>query len=182
VCLVAGSEFRTHVTTTLEDDAVQRLLDDADAAVIAYAGELGTTTEIMSGGGSRIVTSRPIFSVTSVTEREDSTSALTLTSGDWDTLSPFVLVRRRDGTNPSWHFRGPVRVVYDPVDDTAQRIAAIIALVKFDITHSPGLVRQEIEGWSETYRIIGDLGNAYTSAREDILASLRSSYGGMWVA
>lgn len=179
--LLTVAQFREHVTTTLGDDAVQRLLDDAEAAVVAYAGEVGAATEIVTGGNAHIVTNRPISGVTSILERYGIASSLTLASNDWEKVSAFTIYRRRDGTNQASYFRGPVRIAYTPVDDSASRIAVIIALVKFEMTHSPGLVRQEIEGWSETYRIIGDLGNAYTAAREDILASLRSSYGGMWV-
>jgi hypothetical protein len=56
--LLTVDQFREHVETSLVDDAIQRLLDDAEAEIIRYAGDLGSITELIDGGSSRLVLSR----------------------------------------------------------------------------------------------------------------------------
>jgi hypothetical protein len=163
---------------TLNDEALGRLLDSAREAVEDRVGPTGDVTERFNprgrgypyGRGYLLRLSRRALGVVSVTEADTE-----LDPEDY-LLQPSGRILERVDT---WWSR-PVVVTYTPVPDLALRETAMIALVKLDISHSPGLVRQEIEGWSETYRIAGDLGNTYTQAREDILASLRGPLMGVW--
>lgn len=161
---------------TLADEALGRLLDSAREAVEERVGPVGDVTErFVRIRGPLIRLSRRALAIVSLTEGRTPTM---LTVSDDYMLHPSGRVIERVG---SWYYWSPpVVVAYTPVPDLAVRETAMIALVKLDISHSPGLVRQEIEGWSETYRIAGDLGNTYTQAREDILASLRQPLAGMW--
>lgn len=157
---------------TLEDEALGRLLDAAREAVEDRLGPTGDVTETFSPRrwATALRLSRRALGIVSVTEVDavlDSTGYALAATGR--------VLSRID----TW-WLSPVSVTYTPVPDLALRETAMIALVKLDISHSPGLVRQEIEGWSETYRIAGDIGNTYTQAREDILASLRRPLAGMW--
>jgi hypothetical protein len=167
---------------TLEDEALGRLLDSAREAVEERLGPTGDVTERFRPrgrgypgrgypfGNDLLRLSRRALGVVSITE-----NTVELDPEEY-LLQPSGRVIERVG---AWWSR-PVYVTYTPVPDLALRETAMIALVKLDISHSPGLVRQEIEGWSETYRIAGDLGNTYTQAREDILASLRGPLAGIW--
>ena len=157
---------------TLEDEALGRLLDAAREAVDERLGPIGDVTERFNLRPRHyyVRLSRRAMSITSVTEAD-----IELVDDDY-LLHASGRMLGRLGT--SWGT--PVAVTYTPVPDLALRETAMIALVKLDISHSPGLVRQEIEGWSETYRIAGDIGNTYTQAREDILASLRRPLAGIW--
>jgi hypothetical protein len=164
---------------TLNDEALGRLLDSAREAIEERLGPVGDVTErfVPRGRGYLLRLSRRALAIVSVSE-----GGVELISPDDYVLQPSGRVLERVGT---WWYRPtswslPIVVTYTPVPDLALREMATIALVKLDISHSPGLVRQEIEGWNETYRIPGDIGNTYTQAREDILTSLRAPLAGMW--
>lgn len=171
--LLTVTEFREHVTTSLGDAAVQRLLDDAEAEIIAYAGDVSTATELMAGGTSRIVTSRPIDSVTTVVERDGGSSSVTLATDDWEMFGSFVLLRSRDGTNHSSYWRGPVRLTYVPVDDTATREIVQVELCKLAIAFNPGLAAETVGSWTQQYAS----NSAWNAGEEraNILSRLRES-------
>lgn len=159
---------------TLEDEALGRLLDAAREAVDERIGPIGDVTErfIRRGRGPLIRLARRALAIVSINE-----GTTTLDPAEY-ALSANGRVVERLGS--WWWWPGPVAITYTPVSDLALRETTMIALVKLDISNSPGLVRQEIEGWSETYRIAGDVGNTYSAAREDILASLRGMTAGIW--
>lgn len=149
--LLTVDELQEHVQTTLGDDALQRLLDDAEAAITAYAGAVGTAVEIVNGGAGRISVSRPIDSVTTIVERDGWTSPVTLAVDDWETYGRFELTRLRTGTNSSRAWRGPVRITYVPVDDTATREMVQVELIRLSIATNPGLASETVGAWTQTY-------------------------------
>src|SRR5689334_11048517 len=109
--LLTVDELREHITTTLVDAALQRLLDDAEAAIVQFAGPVASVTELVDGGGSTIVLARPIDSagaVTTVIERSTGFSPIELLVNDWALRGRFVLERLRTGTNGATWWRGPV--------------------------------------------------------------------------
>lgn len=168
--LLTVDELREHVTTSLGDDALQRLLDDAEAAITAYAGEVGTAVEIVTGGSPTLTVGRPIESITSVRERDGFQSSTTLATDDYEQLGSFVLGRLRYGTNSAAHWRGPVRVTYTPVDDTATREVVQIELVKLEISFNPALASETVGAWTQTYI---SSQKSYPEQRGDILGRLR---------
>lgn len=157
---------------TLEDEALGRLLDAAREAVEDRIGPIGPITEYFAV--------RPRHKYVRLARRAMTINLVNEATVDLEAEGYYLhssgrLLGRVDTT-----WGTPVSVTYTPVPDLARREAAMISLVKLDITHNPGLVRQEIEGWAETYRIAGDIGNTYTQAREDILMSLREPLAGVW--
>jgi hypothetical protein len=169
---VFSSELlRELVPTTLGDDAVQRLLDDAEAAITAYAGAVGTAVELVTGGYERIVTTRPVASLTSIVERDGGFSPVTLDTTDYELFAPFVLLRKRTGTNQSSHWRGPIRVSFVPVDDTNTRKIVQIELCKLEMATNPGLASETVGAWTQTYSSIGS--KSVPEQRADILSRLR---------
>ena len=170
MALLTVDEFREHVTTSLGDDAIQRLLDDAEAQIVAFAGEVGTATELVFGGTDRIVTSRPIASVTTVVERDGGSSPVTLATDDWEQLSRFVLLRSRFGTNNHRTWRGPVRVTYTPVDDTDTRKIVQLELIRLELSTNPGLASETVGAWTQTY---AQGSRTVPEHRGDILSRLR---------
>lgn len=168
--LLSPDDVREHAPTTLSDTALQRLLDDADAQIVAFAGPLGSVTEIVRGGGSSLVLARRIGSVTSITETRGVTT-LVLAADDWRQWSGYVIARLTTGTNPRHCWAPEVAVVYTPVDDTATRKIVELELVKLEIANNPGLTAQTIGSWSEQYAA----NSAWNpeEARASILARLR---------
>jgi hypothetical protein len=136
--ILTVDELREHVTTALEDDALQRLLDAAEAEIVRYAGDPGAAVEILHGSGRYLTLDRPAESITSITEAWGATST-TLSASDW-LLYPSGLVLERLTTGPngrsSWWRR--VTVTYTPRDDEALREKAQIDLVNLALNYNPG--------------------------------------------
>lgn len=172
--LLTVDELKEHITTSLGDDAVQRLLDDAEAQIVAYAGDVDEAVELVSGGSHRISVSRPIDSVTSIVERVGWTTPVTLAVDDWELDGPFILNRLRTGTNQSHNWRGPVRVTYAPVDDTATREIVQVELIKLEVANNPGLASETVGAWTQTY---ASGAKSVPIQRGDILSRLRQTAG-----
>lgn len=165
MALLTLAEARTHITTSLVDAALQRLLDAAEDAITDAIGPVGNVTETFTAGaGDLIMLSRRASAVVSVNER-----ASALNANDYELYNSGQLLHRRDlGTNPDSRWRGRVIVVYTPVSDVARRKVAQLALVNLDLTFNPGAASERIGDWTETYRTDAE----YVQERRAILASL----------
>lgn len=172
--LLTPTELREHITTSLEDDALQRLLDDAEDAITVYAGPVGSVVEVVPGGYPSLALARPIDSVTSIRERDDLQSPTTLATNDYEQRGRFGLWRLRFGTNSASYWRGPVRVTYVPVDDTATRKVVQVELCKLEIAFNPALASETVGAWTQTFV---SSQKSYPEQRADILARLRETAG-----
>jgi hypothetical protein len=168
--LLTVAELREHVTSTLPDAALQRLLDASEAAIVEIVGATGEITEHIHGYGlHRIVVARPIETVSSVTEDH-----IVLAADDYR-ASGYVVTRTGHGTNPSWIWGSYLTVVYTPADDAVERQRVQMELVRLDLNWKPGLTQQTVEGFAEQYAA------TYEQSRADILDTLSASGGGMVV-
>jgi hypothetical protein len=172
--LLTVDELREHVTTSLDDAAVQRLLDDAEAAIVGYAGEVGTLTEFVGGGGLSIVTARPIATITSIIERTDSYVPVTLATDDFRVRDQYVIDRLRLGTNRWLHWRGVVEITYVPIDDTATRKIVQAELVQLELDTKPGLASETVGAWTQTFSVAA---KSTAEQRLEILARLKPTTG-----
>lgn len=174
-------QFREHVTSSLGDEAIQRLLDAAYESIILAAGPYasdGTITEILTprGIGPLLMLSRQAESVSEVIEGTGA-SATTLAADDYElSQSGNILRRLSDGTNAALYWRYRTFVTYLPQSDLAIRDVAQLELVKLEIAFNPTLVTQTIGSWSESYQ----QGRSYPEQRADILASLNPQTVGIW--
>jgi hypothetical protein len=154
--LLTVDQLRQHVTTTLGDEALQRVLDAANADLLAAAGPLGVTTLEMHGGRSSVLLlPRRFTAVSGVVERyEDFTTTVTLATNDWHLIdNGWTLVRSLYGTNPPGgpHWWAPLVAVTGTVfDDTASRVASLIELVKVALL-PVGLTSRTIGAYSESF-------------------------------
>lgn len=183
------AQLREHVTTSLVDAAIQRLLDAAWQAITTRAGAAAASVvDVRTGGTGLLQLSRRAATITKVEEiftlgpgEPEDLRALVL-AGDiwWQSVtlatddyaldaSGFWLQRLADGTYPSDAWGQAVRVTYASFDDTAERLRVQLELVRLDLDWHPGIASESIGTWSETY-VTGDAG--YQLAREQILASL----------
>ena len=170
-------QFREHITSTLGDEAIQRLLDAAYESIVIVAGPYasdGTVSEILTprGIGTLLMLSRQAESVSEVIEGDT-----TLAADDYE-LRPSGNTLRRldDGTNSASYWGNRVYVTYLPQSDLAIRDVAQLELVKLEIAFNPTLVTQTIGSWSESYQ----QGRSYPEQRADILASLNPQTVGIW--
>ena len=162
------TELRLFVETTLTDAALQLLLDAADDEIEDVAPS-GSVDELLSPGhGDLLMLSRPAESITSVVEGHYG-AEVTLATDDYEIRSSRQTLRRlRTGTNPAYHWRGRVSIVYVPEVDTDQRKRVQLALVQLDLNAKPGVQSETIGTWSQTLAT----GKSYAEARTEILASL----------
>lgn len=171
--LLTVTQLKEHISTTLSDDALTRLLDAAEEQIIRYAGpylvvsgadDQVDETFVRPIRGILLNLSRRAASIEEVVEDET-----TLAADDYELRSSgYLLVRLDDGTNPRHHWHTPLKVTYTPLSDAASREIAQVELVKLDIATNPTLASQTIGSWSETYATNA----SYTQTRDDILASL----------
>jgi hypothetical protein len=147
--LLTLAEVRDHVEIDLIDDALQQIIDAADAEIIRRLGPLATQTEVLEGGDLYLSLAREASAVTAVTERFmvdglGVQDAPLTAANDISLLASGRRVERLfTGDNPSSVFRGVVTIAYTPADTTAERKMVLIKLVKLDVKYS-GIVSKSI--------------------------------------
>lgn len=140
--ILTVDEFRAHVATATDDDALRRLLDAAEALIVGAAGPPGQdVVETVDGWTPRIVLSRPAAALVAVREVGFDTD---LTTSDYTLESPYVIRRESFGR---WGMR--VRVTYTPAADAALRAAAQTQIVEAFINYRPALQQTTAGNWNE---------------------------------
>jgi hypothetical protein len=178
--LVDVATLRTHVETDLLDPAVQRLLDDADAAIVArYGPNTGNITVDLQGapfgeawpglGIDRLLfPNRAVTAVVSITEyrvREDPTGVL-LDATDYRLLYGGMAIERlTTGPNGRSTWGERVVITYTPDAQTARRILLEIDLVRLAVQYT-ALRAESIGDWRGEHP-------DYEAERERMLRRLR---------
>ena len=148
--ILTVAELRLLVTSSLEEPALQILLDAEEAAIIAAVGGTGEATEhIQTSGYHRLVLGRPAGTIASVTEYIGGVATV-LSTNDYR-ADGYVLARLGRGTNPSWRWAPHVMVVYTPTADMADWKRVQAELVRLDLSRNPGVNAETIGTWSVTY-------------------------------
>ena len=170
--LLTVDELREFITTGLSDDALQLLLDSAEADITAAAGDPVEQTEYVQGGSAALVLSRPMpspdYDLISVTEQSDTTSPVLLADDDYR-IDGYILHRLSTGTTPRWTWDGLVEVVFVPPDRDAQRKRAQVALIQLDPSVASDITSEKIGEYSVSY----GKGTSYAEQYQAILDSLR---------
>jgi hypothetical protein len=173
--LLTVEEYKLLHPTTIDDDALQLLLDAAESDIDARCGPLvdvypdETITERHDGRFGYLTLRRRASSIVAVTERVD------LTDTDLDATDYLLRDDGRSfqrlglGVNPSDRWLGLVTVEYVPVDNTAERKRTQAALVAADVNYNPGVTSEQVGAWM---RQMSQAAGSYAVEREAILASL----------
>lgn len=168
--LITVDALRDHVETDLADDALGRLIDDADAEIVRRFGpHNGERVEAqhLSYPTKLIFLPRPASAVASITEESGAEGATVETVAD----SKYSLedggrsIRRKDA-----NWKRVVNVTYTPESDDARRAMVLVDLVKLE-TEYEGIESRRVGSYSETKL---DL----EKERGKILNRLRQPYGG----
>lgn len=174
--ILSVAQLEEHITTTLGDDALGRLLDAAEESIIERAGPaideylVTDTTERFAPRGPVLMLARRATDIVLVTEYAHLALPTTLAADDYELSSSGNLLRRvQGGTHSSDHWNPEVAVTYTPYTDAATRQRVQIELVKLDIAVNPGLSMQVVGSWTEQYQ-----SKPYSDLREEILASLHA--------
>jgi hypothetical protein len=169
------AKLREHVPTTLGDDALGRLLDDAYAAVAAEVAPAGTVSEMHHAARGRLLMlNHQASGIVSVTERATSPTPVVLDPSDYRLRpSGSLLERLETGTHPRGHWWDEIDVLLTTVDDEAQRDRAVVDLVHLELNFNPGLAAYSTGVYSETYASGGGAARVgYDEHRLEILASV----------
>lgn len=138
--ILTVDEIRDHIETGLVDDALVRLIENADQEIIDRLGALASHTDVLSGEGLPVLLlSRKASAITSVTEKIFDTD-YALGASDYTLLADGYTLRRLQGTTypfPTW--RGVQTVVYVPIGGASGELAArkklLVDLVMLDVAY-----------------------------------------------
>lgn len=170
--LISVPEMRSHVESDLDDKALERLVDAADAEVIRAAGphDGEQTVTLLHQTGSLVWLPRPATSIKLLKEAQDEQAIVTVAELLPHTYMFTVGGRAIRRINGYW--LPIVQVTYTPVPDNSRRVQALIDLVKLEVQYS-GLSSEGVG----TYR--GQGGPAWwNSEKQRILRGLRQNYAG----
>jgi|CXWL01.1.fsa_nt_gi hypothetical protein len=140
MAILTTDEVREHVETDLVDDALDRLIDNADQEIIDRLGVLATHTDVLPGGGlPALPLTRRASAITSVVERIGETN-YTLGTDDYRLDSNgFSLHRAQGATYPALVWSGEVTIVAVPYGGAAGELAAreklLVDLVRLDAAY-----------------------------------------------
>mgnify|MGYP001566961925 CR=1 FL=1 len=139
MAILTVAEVRDNVETSLIDDALSRLIDNADQEIIDRLGALASQTEMLFGDGLTLLPlARKASAITSATERIDETD-YALATNDYELLGDGYHVQRKQGTNASLYWRGRVTIVYVPIGGASGELASrkklLVDLVRLDAAY-----------------------------------------------
>lgn len=169
-------EVRQHVETGIEDDALERLLNEAQLQVTSRFGTDASMTVSVEAQGRYIRLQRPALTITSIAEFNDQRYPLyTLLVGDYELQHGGRVIRRLTGgttfyANRSW--APVVTITYVPVPEQALRDRVVIDLVRLAVQYNA--LGQETFGGRTGYQSIS---LDYFNERERILSAIPASRG-----
>ena len=149
--LLTKEEVQQHLGSNVAaDEYLQRLIDDADQAVVSRYGPHsidGPVTGVHPGGGFRLFPHRAVKEIAKVTETDGNVSVV-LSDDDYRSwYGGRMLQRLADGSHPRSCWGERVELEFTPVDDDAQRRMAIIRLVQLGLQYS-GLKSESVGPYS----------------------------------
>lgn len=151
--LLTVTELREHFETDLKDEAIQRLIDDAEDEIEQKIGQLQTQSEYIRDVGicTLLFLRRKASSISTVVEEvkvaDGSYETTTLSSDDYRLVSDMQIERLADGTNPRTLWGDNVSLVYIPKDDASRRKVVTVDLVKLAVRYE-GVDRESAGDWS----------------------------------
>lgn len=157
------AEFRTHVSTSLIDAAVQLYIDAVEQQLRSRLGPVGNVTETRFLRGERVILlgrePAPIVSVAELAD--DGVTLRTLASTDYIVVGK-TLRRLDTGPNPPDLWASRTTIIYTPFDDLNARKVATIKLVALDV--------QEKDAGAVTSRTVGQHAVTYADPADRVSA------------
>lgn len=140
--LMTAAQIQEHFNTDAADDAIERLIDAEEAAIIRILGEVATQTDVYRYSPGVLVLTRRATAITSITEDD-----VVLDADDYHIDLPGrVLYRKGWGLGTNYIIWGDeVSVTYVPYDDTVQRIRALTFLVGLGLVQNGYRVQRNTE-------------------------------------
>ncbi len=145
--LISPADVRALVATDIEDSDLLTIIEREEAMLVKACGaHEGPITETIVGGGVSLFVSRPIASISSISERTTLTSDSTTLA---TTLYyPWASEGRIERMSSTWG--ALVSVTYTPVDDRPERKAVLIELVRIALERT-AMQREDLRGARDGY-------------------------------
>ena len=181
--LIVIADLLEHVETDLPRTALQRIIDDADAAIIERFGahaDYTITEDVTPTTGSTLLFPRHrVASVTTITEYEgplfDVETETELDDSDYRLENGGRAIRRlSSGDNAATVWGDRVEMTYTPVADNARRIRVTLDLCQLALTYR-GSIKTETAGDYEGGSSLTP--DAYQKERERLLSELAPTGG-----
>lgn len=138
--LITPAQLLEHVEADLGNDALQRIIDDADAEIVKrFGAHTANVIDTRPGGGRLIFLDRPVTAVVSIVEYDgmpfDETEE-TLVADDYRLwYGGRAIERLASGTNPRTSWGDRVVITVTPEAETARRTRVEIDLCKLAIQY-----------------------------------------------
>ena len=184
--LISPAVYREHdAGTSLEDDALQRIIDSNEAYMVRVLGphsrEGSPALELHRGRTRHLLAHGAVGTVVQIREQS---------AGDtvWIVLDPTdylledsgqTLTRLTTGPNAASRWASLAEITYIPAANLAERVTALLEMVGTDVgmgVTSGGVSSRTMGSWSESYGTPGGSGGA-KAAKDKILARLHPRGG-----
>lgn len=168
--LVTIAVLRAHLETDLGDEALQRVIDDAESEINELAGLLGTSVDEVQGAtlSTALFLSRRATEISTIIEEIRSGTeyvSTLLDPADYKLRYEGRQVERlASGPNPRYTWGDVVTIVSVPKDDTDRRIRVTIDLCKLAAQYS-GLDSEKVGDYQSQMK-------RYTAERNEVLSQL----------
>jgi hypothetical protein len=165
-------ELKQHIETDLADDALQRLIDDAEDEIVERHGELEAQTDVINDASlsTCLFLSRKAESITTITEElkeNGSFDSTVLDPTDYRLRgNDRQIDRLTDGPNPRSTWGDSVIIIYAPKDEENRRKRVAVDLVRLAIQYN-ALKSERVGDYSAT-------SEDYERARSKLIARLES--------
>ena len=165
MALLTLAQIREHIESDLDNDPLQRLLDETEAEIVRLYGEHATQIDYLDGGEKYLFPSRVVSTVTTLVETEGGTDT-SLVATDYSLVyNGRGLLRLNSGTNPRSYWGDSIKLTYVPVSDLDQRERVQVDLVKLETQYN-AVTAEKAGNWSATYP-------EYEAERTKIIERLR---------
>lgn len=133
--LLTLAQVRENIETGLGDDALQRIMNAVEEDIDQRHGAVDAQTDDLEAGDKKLWTTRPILTITTVTETVGTTDT-ELSANDYVKRHETQLNRLNTGDNGRERWGVRVKITYVPVDTTNRRITAYLKMILLDIVYS----------------------------------------------
>lgn len=169
--LLTVPEVREHVTTTLGDDALERVIDACQADIDRWAGSFQYPADeaqevvetVYAQGRTLLRLSMEPLEVAEVVDIVGSTETALLVDDDWRIRGDSL-----ERVGYLWGER--TRVTYTPANSLTIRQRALWKLVQLEINHDPLVGSQRVGEWSRSSMVGTD---SYREEKAAILWDVR---------
>ncbi len=153
--LISVEKVTVQIPTDLPETTIKAIIDREEAEIVRRFGSNWSAalslTENQNGGTPYVFVDRPIETIASITESGDNfTTSNLLVAAEWREVGSSAGEIERLNRGMPINFQRDVRIIYSPVDDTLERQAVMIELVRIALERQ--VMAKETVGGEYSYQ------------------------------